>query len=93
LAEFEITGRYNVREDNMVIIDLDWAPKKFGFIASQNISECSFQKVGHDQKCVSNQTWSQCASMKLAVLASNKGCFFENKGLTLSGIFAKILCH
>ncbi len=94
--EFEITGRYNVREDNMVIIDLVATTQEFGFYASPNISECSFQKVGHDHKCVSNQaqSWrSQCTSMKLAVQTSTDACFIQNNGLTLTGMLAKILCH
>ncbi len=93
--EFDITGRYNVREDNMVIFDLVTAHEKFGFYANVHISKCSFQKVGQNQKCVSNQqqTWSPCSSMKLAVLAFNNGCFIQSNRLTLIGILAKILCH
>ncbi len=93
--EFEITGRHNVREDNMVIIDLVAATKEFGFFANQNISECSFQKVGHDQRCVGHQQqpWSQCSIMKVDVVTSNEGCFIQNKGLTLTGILAKIICN
>jgi hypothetical protein len=92
--EFEITGRKNVREDNMVLVDLDVA-QLFGFYASQNISECSIQKDGHDQRCVGRQqeTWIQCPSMKLAVLSSNESCFFQYTRLTLIGMLAKILCH
>ena len=73
----------------MVIIDVA-ASKIFGFYTNMTIYECSFQKVGHDQKCVSNQAWSPCASMKLAVLASNEACYIHNTGLTLNGILAKM---
>jgi hypothetical protein len=85
--EFEITGRYNVREDNMVIIDLV-TKQLFGFYASQNISECSFQKVGQNQKCVRNQMYTigQCSQMELDVLTNKKACYIQNKGLKLKGI-------
>jgi hypothetical protein len=95
LTDFEITEKYNVREDNMVIIDLVATMQGFGFSSSQNISECSFQKVGHDQRCVSNQqqTWSQCSSMKLAVQTFAEACIIQNKGLTLTGSLGKIICN
>jgi hypothetical protein len=75
----------------MVIIDLVAETKEFGFSANQTIAECSFQKDGHLQKCVSNQQqpWSDCSGMKLAVIAFKDGCFIQNKGLALTGILAK----
>ncbi len=84
-----------MREDYVVTIDPVAATQEFGFFASQNISECSFQKVGRDQKCVINQheTWSPCSSMKLAVQTFTKACIIQNKGLKLTGILAKILCN
>jgi hypothetical protein len=87
--EFEITGRYNVREENTVIIDPIATTKEFGFYVIGSISECSFQQDGHDQKCLSNQeqTSRLCSNMKLDVLISNKACFIQNKGLTFKGIW------
>jgi hypothetical protein len=77
----------------MVIIDSVATTKQFGFFANVSISECSFQKVGRDQKCVSNQekTHCLCSNMKLEVQTYNKACFIQNNGLTLEGILAKIL--
>jgi hypothetical protein len=95
LTDINVTGRYNIREDNVVVIDLVAATKEFGFFANQNISECSFQKVGHDRRCVGHQQqpWSQCSIMKLAVQKSTETCFIHNQGLTSTGILAKKLYH
>jgi hypothetical protein len=77
----------------MVIIDVVATPQEFGVLASQNISECSFQKVGHDQICVGHPQHprTQCSSMKLALQAYSDTCFINNNGLTLTGILAKIM--
>ncbi len=84
-----MTARFNIREDNVVVIDLVTAQEKFGFYASQNISECSFRKNARECVSMQQQTWSECSDMKLAVIAFKDSCFIQNKGLALTGILAK----
>ncbi len=72
----------------MVIIDPVAKTQKFGFYVNKIITKCSFQKDdGLDQRCASNQQqpWSECSSMKLAVLAFNEACFIQSNGLTFKG--------
>ncbi len=93
MTDFYVTARQNIREDNMVIIDTVATTKGFGFYTNVHISECSFQKAGHDQKCVSNQKEikSLCSNIKLEV--TNGACFIQNNGLTFTGILIKKILH